>query len=118
MHCTFALSNPRPQSLHVLLHLLWYAVAGPVLHGDWALALLHAAFLAYCGAMVVLAASPRGGSLWAAWRRCVALLLMAQHGWGSGNGTLRKVQGGWLLVLVADGAGVLLQRGGTASWSV
>ncbi len=57
------------QVLHVARHLLWYTLVRPVRMGDWAGAELNAQVLLTTCLVLALAASPRGGRLWAAWRR-------------------------------------------------
>ncbi len=66
----------------MLRHLPWYALLRPARLGDWPLAALHAALLAFSATMLVLTFSPRGDRLWAAWGRCVRAARGARQDWG------------------------------------
>ncbi len=57
------------QVLHVARHLLWYTLVRPARLGDWAGVELNAQVLLLSAALLLLAASPRRGQLWALWRR-------------------------------------------------
>lgn len=55
--------------LHVARHLLWYTLVRPARLGDWAGMELNAQVLLLSAVLLLLAACPRRGRLWALWRR-------------------------------------------------
>lgn len=57
------------QVLHVARNLLWYTAVRPARLGGWAGVELNAQVLFATCLVLAVAASPRGGRLWAAWRR-------------------------------------------------
>ncbi len=57
------------QVLHVVRHLPWYAVVAPSRLGDWAIVLHNTLNLSFTCTLLLLAACPRSGVVWAWWQR-------------------------------------------------
>ncbi len=69
MTCLWIEIATHVQVLHVAGHLPWYTVVAPSRLGDWATVLLNIVRLNFTCTLLLLAACPRGGAVWAWWRR-------------------------------------------------